>query len=149
MTLSNPCSSVKVVKDLSEPLDTVRGFGQGGPLSCDLFNFLMESATKGRCAMALFSTRVSSFLRTPTALTALSARCELSPLRLVLSNGSLRTWVCRARGQDEICCRRVGSCLVWDPRTRIAAIISRLTGSLYTLAPPLTQTTTSVWKSST
>ena len=33
----------KVGKDLSEPLDTVRGFRQGGPLSCDLFNFLLES----------------------------------------------------------------------------------------------------------
>ena len=34
---------VKVGKDLSEPFDTVRGFRQGDPLSCDLFNFLMES----------------------------------------------------------------------------------------------------------
>ena len=29
--------------DLSEPFDTVRGFRQGDPLSCDLFNFVMES----------------------------------------------------------------------------------------------------------
>ena len=32
-----------VGKDLSEPDDTVRGFRQGDPLSCDLFNSLMES----------------------------------------------------------------------------------------------------------
>ena len=43
MTLSNSCSSVKVGKDISEPFDTVRGFRQGDPLSCNLFNFFMES----------------------------------------------------------------------------------------------------------
>ena len=43
MTLSNCCSSVKVGMDLSEPFDIVRGFRQGEPLSCELFNFVMES----------------------------------------------------------------------------------------------------------
>ena len=42
MTLSNTCSSVKVGNDLSETFHTERGFRQGGPLSCDLFNFIME-----------------------------------------------------------------------------------------------------------
>ena len=37
MTLSNSCSSVKVGKDLSEPSDTMPGFRQGDPISCDLF----------------------------------------------------------------------------------------------------------------
>ena len=46
MTLSNSCSSVKVGMDLSEPFDTVRGFRQGDPLSCDLFNFVMESVLR-------------------------------------------------------------------------------------------------------
>ena len=31
--------------------------------------------------------------RTPTTLTSLGARCEMSPLRIVLSNWSLRKWV--------------------------------------------------------
>ena len=62
MTLSNSCSSVKIGKDLSEPFATVRGFRQGDPLSRDLFSFLLERLV---CiAMALFSTRVYSFLRT-------------------------------------------------------------------------------------
>ena len=43
MTLSNCCSSVKVGMHLSEPFDTVRRFRQGDRLSCDLFNFVMES----------------------------------------------------------------------------------------------------------
>ena len=38
MTLSNSCRSVNVGIDLSEPFDTVQGFSQGDPLSCDLFN---------------------------------------------------------------------------------------------------------------
>ena len=46
MKLSNSCSSVKVGKDLPVPFDTVRGFRQGGPLSCDLFNFLLESVLR-------------------------------------------------------------------------------------------------------
>ena len=46
MTLNNTCSSVKVGKDLFEPFHTVLGFRQGDPLSCDLFNFLMESALR-------------------------------------------------------------------------------------------------------
>ena len=40
MTLSNSCSSI------SETFDTVRGFRQGDPLSCDLFNFLMKSVLR-------------------------------------------------------------------------------------------------------
>ena len=39
MTLSNWCNSVKVRKVFSEPFDTVRGFRQADPLSCDLFNW--------------------------------------------------------------------------------------------------------------
>ena len=46
MTLSNSCSSVKVGMDLYEPINTVRGFRQGDPLSCDLFNFVMESVLR-------------------------------------------------------------------------------------------------------
>ena len=46
LTLSNSCSSVKVGKDLPEPFDTVRGFRQGNPLSCDVFNFFMEIALR-------------------------------------------------------------------------------------------------------
>ena len=46
MTLRNSCSSVKVGKDLSEPFHTVRGFRQGDPLSCDLFNFFLESVLR-------------------------------------------------------------------------------------------------------
>ena len=42
MTLSNTCSSVKVGNDLSETFNTERGFRQGDPLSCDLFNIIME-----------------------------------------------------------------------------------------------------------
>ena len=42
-TLSNSCNSVKVGLDLSEHFDTVRGFRQ---LSCDLFNFVMESVLR-------------------------------------------------------------------------------------------------------
>ena len=44
MMLSNSCS--KVGKDLSEPFETVRGFRQGDSLSCDLFNFLMETVLR-------------------------------------------------------------------------------------------------------
>ena len=43
MTLSN---SVKVGIDFSEPFDTVRDFRQGEPLSCDLFNFVIESVLR-------------------------------------------------------------------------------------------------------
>ena len=43
MTLSNSCSFVKVGKDLCVRFDIVRGFRKVDPLSCDIFNFLMES----------------------------------------------------------------------------------------------------------
>ena len=46
MTLSKSQSSVKVGSDLSEPFVAVRGFRQGDPLSCDLFNFVMESVLR-------------------------------------------------------------------------------------------------------
>ena len=46
MTLSSSYSSVKVGKYLSELFDTVRGLRQGDPLSCELFNFLMESVLR-------------------------------------------------------------------------------------------------------
>ena len=32
--------------DLSQPFDTLRGFRQGDPLSCDLFNFVKESVLR-------------------------------------------------------------------------------------------------------
>ena len=32
--------------NLSESFDTVQGFRQGDPLSCDLFNFVMESVLR-------------------------------------------------------------------------------------------------------
>ena len=43
MMLSNFCSYARVRMDLSEPFDDVRSFRQGDPLTCDLFNFVMES----------------------------------------------------------------------------------------------------------
>ena len=46
MTLRNSCSVVKVGQDLSEPFDSVSGFRQGELLSCDLFNFVMESVLR-------------------------------------------------------------------------------------------------------
>ena len=46
MMLSNSCSSVKVGKDLSEPFDTAQSFRQGDSLSCDRFNFLLESVLR-------------------------------------------------------------------------------------------------------
>ena len=60
ITLSNSCSSVKIGKDLSEPSDTLGGFTQGDSLSCDIFNFLMESVLRkagvhrnGKCVQLL------------------------------------------------------------------------------------------------
>ena len=38
--------SVKVRMVLSEPFDTMRGYRQGDPLSCDLFNFVVESVLR-------------------------------------------------------------------------------------------------------
>ena len=46
MTLRNSCNSVKVGMGLTEPFDTVRGFRQGDLLSCDCFNFVMESVLR-------------------------------------------------------------------------------------------------------
>ena len=46
MTLSNSRSSVKVGSNLSEPFDTARGFRQGDPLSCALFNLILESVLR-------------------------------------------------------------------------------------------------------
>lgn len=46
MTLSSTLSSVKVGKNLSEPFNTVQGFKQGDPLSCALFNLLMEGVLR-------------------------------------------------------------------------------------------------------
>ena len=43
MPLRNSPSSFKVRMDLSEPFHIMPFFRWGGPLSCDLFNFLMES----------------------------------------------------------------------------------------------------------
>ena len=46
MMFSNFCSSVKVGMDLSETFNTVQGFRQGVPLSCDLYNFVIESVLR-------------------------------------------------------------------------------------------------------
>ena len=46
MALINSRSSVKVEMDLSEPFDIVQDFSQGDPLSCDPFNFVMESVLR-------------------------------------------------------------------------------------------------------
>ncbi|XP_049318579.1 LINE-1 retrotransposable element ORF2 protein isoform X1 [Bactrocera dorsalis] len=46
LTLSNTKSSVRIGKDLSEPLDTKRGFRQGDSLSCDFFNLLLEKIVR-------------------------------------------------------------------------------------------------------
>ena len=46
MTLSNTTSSVKVGPETSAPFETVRGFRQGDPLSCDLFNLIMEAVIR-------------------------------------------------------------------------------------------------------
>ena len=46
MTLRNSWSSIKFGKDLSVPFDSMRGFRQGDLLSCDLFNFLLESVLR-------------------------------------------------------------------------------------------------------
>ncbi|XP_050745358.1 uncharacterized protein LOC127011601 [Drosophila biarmipes] len=46
ITLSSIISSVKVGTNLSEPFNTVRGFRQGDPLSCDLFNFVMKGVLR-------------------------------------------------------------------------------------------------------
>ena len=50
MTVNNSCSSVKVGLDHSEPFNTVRGFEQGEPLSCDLFNFVKKCSVEGESA---------------------------------------------------------------------------------------------------
>ena len=42
MTLTNTKSAVQIGTELSEPFDTKKGFRQGDPLSCDLFNLIME-----------------------------------------------------------------------------------------------------------
>jgi len=46
MTLSNTKCSVKVGNDVSEPFGTDRGLRQGDSLSCNLFNFVMESVLR-------------------------------------------------------------------------------------------------------
>ena len=46
MTMSNTTSSVKVGAEISEPFDTLRGFRQGDPLSCNLFNLIMEAVIR-------------------------------------------------------------------------------------------------------
>ena len=46
MTMSNTTSSVKIGSEISEPFDTIRGFRQGDPLSCNLFNLIMEAVIR-------------------------------------------------------------------------------------------------------
>ena len=46
MTLGNSYIFVEVGMNLSKPFDTVRCFRQDYPLSCDLFNFVMESVLR-------------------------------------------------------------------------------------------------------
>ena len=41
MMLSNSCSDAKVKMHLSEPFDSMRGFRQANPLSCNLISFVM------------------------------------------------------------------------------------------------------------
>ena len=43
MTMSNITNSVKIGSQISEPFDTIRVFRQGDPLSCNLFNLIVES----------------------------------------------------------------------------------------------------------
>ena len=79
MTLSNSCSSDKVEKDLCEPFRIVQGFRQGDQLSAtsSIFSWRVCYGRRVCIAMALFSTKVFSFLRKPTALTlAHDARCH-------------------------------------------------------------------------
>ena len=92
MTLSNSCSSVK---DLSESLILCDVTDKTTPYraTSSIFSWRDFYGRRVCIAMTLFSTRVSSFLRMPTTLTSLGVRCEMSPRRLVLSNGILRKWV--------------------------------------------------------
>ena len=46
MTLSKAESSVKFRSDFSEPFVAMRGFRQGDPQSCDLFNFVMNTVLR-------------------------------------------------------------------------------------------------------
>ena len=77
VTLSNSCSSVQVRMDLTEPFHTVRGFRQGDPLSCDLFNFRVFCERREYIAMALFLNKASSRLSTLTTLTSQSVPNEM------------------------------------------------------------------------
>ena len=86
MTLSNSWSSVKLGNDVSEPFDTVRGFRQGESLSFDLF---MESALRKAGVHRNGTIFYKSVLLFAYA-DDIDTRCEMSPLRSLLSNGSLR-----------------------------------------------------------
>ena len=75
MALSTSCSSVKMEKNLSEPFDTVRGFRQ-----VDLFNAgVHRNGTLFYKSVQLLTHDID-----------IGRTIEMSPLRLVLSNGSLR-----------------------------------------------------------
>ena len=146
ITLSNSCSSVKVEKELAEPFDTVRRFRQGDPLSCDLFNFLLESVlrkTGVHCNGTIFYKSVQLLAyaedidiigRTMRDVTAAFSAIERQSAKMGLAVNE---------GKTKYMLTMSGSCLVWSLRSRLIAIISMLSRSLYTLAPPLTQTTTS------
>ena len=143
-------SSVKVGKDLSEPFDTVRGFRQGDPLSCDVFNFHMESVLrKARVprngiifyksvqllAYAYDIDIIGHTMRDVTA--AFSAiEQESAKMGLAVNNSKTKYMLSTSR----VAARR-------GLRSRLTTIISILSRSLYNLASPLTQTTTSAWKS--
>ena len=87
ITLSNSSSSVKVAKGLTEPLDTVRGFRQGDPLSCDFFNFVLKRSKAGvHRNGTIFYKRVQ--------LLAYADDIDIIAMREVLSSG-LPKWVWR------------------------------------------------------
>ena len=129
MTLSNSCCSVKVCKDYSGPFDTVRGFRQGDALSCDLFNFLMESVLRKAAVH-----RNGTIFYKSVQLHAYAEDIDIigRTMRDVTAAFTAIEWESAKMGL-----------VVNEGKTKY--MLSR---SLYTLVPPLTQTTTSVWKSS-
>ena len=95
---SNSCSSVKVGMYLTEPSDTMRGFRQGGPLSCNLFNFGMECSAKCGCASQwhYFSKKcpVATSTPIPRYVTAAFSAIERESTKMGLAvNGDKKVYV--------------------------------------------------------